>query len=177
MSDDLTEYPVTGNLRIRVEQAFVDVLDLNKDLPAIFGGADKVNIRRSTDKKKGTLLGGKQRRTLPAIAVEAMIEQSLPRTNEYLARVEIVCATNANDDDDSQLLEALVGAVRDQFHMDLSEGGFIGDNLGFVEALNEANRGLVFHQMEEGTEDPDDEGNTRRRKLNVDTWFYPGATE
>ncbi len=177
MAGDLTDFPVNGNLRIRVEQSFVDVLELSDTLSAIFGGAENVNIRRSMDKNKGIFIAGKNRRTLPAIAIEAMIEQTIPRTNEYLARVEIVCATSADDDDDAQLVEALVGAVRDQLHSDRNNGGFNGDNEGFLESLNESNRGLVFHQLHESNEDPDDEGKTRRRKLMCDTWFFPGATE
>lgn len=177
MASALTEFPVDGNLRIRVEQAFVEVLELSDTLPAIFGGAGNVNIRRAMDKKKGVLTGGKDRRTLPAISVEAMIEQTIPRTNEYMARVEIVCATSADDDDDAQIVEALVGAVRDQLHEDKNNGGFTGDNEGFLESLNESNRGLVFHQLHEVSEDPDDEGKTRRRKFMCDTWFFPGATE
>ena len=93
MSDDLTIYPVNNNLKVRLEQTFVDVLSGSSTVAAIFGSPEAVNVRRSKDKK-----GSK--RTLPAIAIDALSEQAIPRTNEYHARVDIICATQGDEDDD-----------------------------------------------------------------------------
>lgn len=169
MSDENT-YPVSGNVDFTTEQAFVDAFKFDDTIAAVFGSPDDVNIRRAKDKTKG----GK---TLPALAVRCMAEQTVPRTNEYHGRVQIYAVTSADDDADGQQVDALIGAVRDCLHKDSTAeyvGHFDGDCQGFLEALNKTQREIVFHQIHEMDEDEDDKGRTRRKILNVDVWMYPG---
>ena len=172
MTDDNT-YPVSGNVDFRTEQAFVDVLEYNDTIANIFGSPGAVNIRRSKDKTKGE-------RSLPALSVDCLVEQTIPRTNEYHGRVRIFCETQADNDADGQKVQALAGAVRDALHEDTepgTPGHFEGDCEGFLQALNKTQRDIVFHQLHELDTDEDDEGRTRRLIVNVDVWMYPGATE
>jgi len=168
---DSPTYPVSGNVDFRTEQAFVDVLKYDDTIAAVFGSPEAVNIRRAKDKTKGA-------RTLPALAVECIPTQSLPRTNEYHGRTLITCATQVDDDDDGQQESALAGAVRDCLHKDSTleyPGHFEGDCLGFLEALNKTQRGIVFHQANESGTDDADAGRTRKDLIVVDVWMYPGS--
>jgi hypothetical protein len=167
---DSNTYPVSGNVEWRTEQAFVDVLKYDDTIAAIFGSPSAVNIRRAKDTSKGE-------RSLPALAVECLVEQTIARTNEYHGRVQIIAATQADNDGDGQKVQALAGAVRDCLHKDSTSsytGHFTGDCEGFLEALNKTQRDIVFHQVHEMDTDNDDEGRTRRLIINVDVWMYPG---
>lgn len=169
MSDAET-YPVSGNVDFRTEQAYVDVLKHDDTIAAVFGSPELVKIRRAKDKTKG-------KRTLPALAVKCLSEQTIPRTNEYRGRVQIYCETSADDDADGQQVDALIGAVRDVAHKDTTPGytgHFEGDCGGLLEALNETARNIVFHQIHETNEDEEDKGRTRRKIFNMDVWMYPG---
>jgi len=169
MSDQDT-YPVSGNLEFKVEQAFIDVLKYDDTIAAVFGSHEDVNIRRTKDKSKGD-------RALPSMAVEFIIDQSLRDSNEYHGRGRIYCVTQADDDADGQMGDALVGAVRDCLHKESTpeyDGHFDGDCKGFLEALNNTTRGVVFHQVHEQDTEPDDDGRVRRQIVNVDAWLYPG---
>jgi hypothetical protein len=169
---DANTYPVAGNVDFRAEQAFVDVLKYDDTIAAVFGSPAKVNIRRTKDKTKGE-------RTLPALSVECLVGQALPRSNEYHGRIRIFCETQADDDSDSQQVQALAGAVRDCLHKDSTAsfpGHFAGDCNGFLEALNKTGRDIVFHQIHEGDTGEDDVGRTRRLVTSVDTWMYPGRS-
>lgn len=169
MTDDPT-YPVSGDVDFRTEQAFVDVLKYDDTIAAVFGTPSDVNIRRAKDKSKGS-------RSLPAIAVDCMVAQSIPRTNEYQCRVSIDCESSADDDPDAQQVKALAGAVRDCLHKDSTpaySGHFAGDCNGFLEAANATQRDIVFHQIHETSTENDDTGRTRKLSVMLDVWCYPG---
>ena len=169
---DAQEYAVSGDIDRRTEQSFVDVLKYNDTIASIFGSPDDVNIRRSKDKTQG-------KRTLPALSINCLPEQSIPRTNEYHGRCQIFCETQADDDPDGQQVQALEGAVRDAMHADSTPeypGHFKGDCEGFLEALNNTSNGIVFHQVHEMALDDSDEGRNRILIINVDVWMYPGAS-
>lgn len=172
MSDSST-YPVHGNIDFLTEQAIVDVLRIDDTMAAVFGSPSAVNIRRTKDTTKGD-------NTLPAIGVEALPEQSIPRSNEYHMRITITCVTHADKDTDGQQVQALAGAVRDSLHKDSTpsySGHFAGDCEGFLEALNDTERDIVFHQVHEMGTDEEDDGRIRRRSINLDAWCYPGRIE
>jgi len=174
---DENKYPVSGNVEFLVSQGFVDGLKYDDTIKAVFGQGTPVNIRRAKDKKIKKD-GTKPRYTLPALSIECIAQQTLGRTNEYHGRVMILAETQADNDDDGQQVEALIGAVRDCLHKDSATdfpGHFDGDCLGFVNWLNENVRGFVFHQLHEIDTDPDDEkGRVRRMTLKADVWGYPG---
>jgi hypothetical protein len=169
---DANTYPVEGNVDFRAEQAFVDVLKYDDTIAAVFGSPADVHIRRAKDKTKGD-------RSLPALAVDCLLEQSLPRCNEYRGRILIDCETQADNDADGQQVQALAGAVRDSLHKDSTPtypGHFAGDCNGFLEAANATQRGIVFHQIHEGETTEEDSGRTRRLRVMVEAWFYPGKS-
>jgi len=170
MSDTPT-YPILNDLEFRVTQANVDVLEYDDGVVAVFGSPEKVNIRRSKDKTKGE-------RSLPEIAVAVTIQPTMPRTNEYWFRLQFFCNSQADNDPDAQQAGALLGACREALHQDSpagTPGRFDGDCQGYLIALNKTTRGIVFHQIHEGDEQPNDKGRTRGLILNVDAWGYPGS--
>lgn len=167
MSDE-PKYPVKGNVEWLTEQGLVEQLKNFETLKSVFSiaGAD-MNIRRAKD----TTTAHRQ----PGVFVDAMAEQTIPRTNEYEIRIIITCETQKDTDKDGQLVHALVGAVRDFLHIDRSEDGFKGDCEGALEALNETNRDIVYHQVHEVNPlGEDDAGRTLRRLVTVHAWGYPG---
>jgi len=170
---DKEKYPVAGNVDFRTDQAFVDVLKYNDTVAAIFGSPEKVNIRRMKDKKT-------DKAKLPALAVDSVVTQSIPRTNEYNGKMQIFCMTQADNDEDAQKVQALAGAIRDAFHEDSTpeyEGHFKGDCNGFLEKVNKTQRGIVFHQIHEMETTPDDRGRMRILIVNCEVWMYPGAVD
>lgn len=175
MSDEQT-YAVNDDVDFRVESGFVDVLKYNDSFAAVFGSPDLVNIRRAKDTSKGS-------KTLPAVSVSCVPAQSIARTNEYHFRVQILCQTQADADQDGQQEQSLAGAVRAALHEDstlnyVSNYGtahFKGDHEGFVEAFNKTERGIVLHQVHETTSEEAPDGRNRGTIVNADAWGYPGA--
>lgn len=166
MADSPT-YPVSAQVEFFAEQAFVEVFKFDETLAAVFGVATgQSNVRRTKDADKGN-------RTMPAIAVAFMGEQSIPRTNEYHMRGQIFIVTDADKDKDGQQAHALLGAVRDCMHQD-DPDRFEGNSEGFLKQVNEHSEFVVFHQIHELAADPDDRARSRKPVLNVDAWLYPG---
>lgn len=163
---DADEHEVEGDIEYLVEQGFVEALCAYSDVTDILGSTAP-NVRRAGDTSS--------KRKMPGLAVDAMVEQAVPRTNEYHARVQIVAATSMDDDPDGQDVQALIGAARNLLHTDRTSGGFTGDCEGIVQTLNAQDREIIYHQIHEGDTFADDEGRTRRLVMNVDAWGYPGS--
>lgn len=169
-------YPVSGQVEFFAEQAFIDIMKYDETLAAVFevetGDANVVRSKNREDEDDETVT-----RTLPAIAVEFLCEQSIARTNEYHGRAQIISVTGIGKDKDGQMVQALAGAVRDLLHKDTDdsvEGHFVGDCGGFLEAVNNTSEYIVFHQIHELDTTPDDKARVRRLVTNVDAWLYPG---
>jgi hypothetical protein len=167
MSDEST-YPTVSNIIWRVESAFVDVLTYADEIVAVFGGEDDVNIRRWTDTSKGD-------KTLPATTAQEM--------NEYRFDIIITAKTDPHVDGDGQQVQGLIAGVRSEVKSDSTPDyvtprgvdHFERDNQGFVQALNETERNIVFHKVLEGEERPNIEGKNRKITYTLTGYGYPGA--
>jgi hypothetical protein len=162
-------YAVDGNLEWRINSGFVDVIQNDLNARSVFDDRPP-NVR--IDKDSSTA------HSMPAMGISCLVEQSVPRTNEYIAHIQIACETQADNDPKGEQVDALVGYVRDLLHIDASDlpDRFPGDCRGLEEMLNSLERGVHFHQVHEAPIPTinEDEGRRLRRIVSVDAGCYPG---
>jgi len=158
----MSDYAVYGNAEWLVKVGFRDIFKDNVDVQAITN-----NVRVSSDVTAA--------RSMPGLAINCICDQSVQGTNEYHCRLMFICETHVNEDKDGQIVDAVLGIVRDIIHMDPIPGSPPG-TIGIVQAFNKLVRGFVIQDQgwKEGIMDPDDEGDIRRRILQADAWGYVG---
>jgi hypothetical protein len=156
-------YSVKGNVEWLFEGAWVDLMKNDFDAKDFWPDTD-VNIRRARDTSAS--------RNMPAIAIEATVQQTIPNTNEYRCTTRFFCETDVyKTDKTGEQVKALIGYVRDLIHDDK-----------IISRLNAQMRGLVMNSAdslhEVSVEDDsvfDDPSQIRRMILQADAWVYVGS--
>lgn len=162
MSDDVN---VLGNAEWLLKNGLLDCLKNNLDL---IGQTTNIRGRGNVDTAKSKATG--------AIAVAVNARQTVKDTNEYECATRIIIETDAATDTTGEVIDGLVGIVRDIIHLGAGEAG-AGPSV-IVETLNELMRGFVIHAdgFEETTTEPDDDlrSDTKRRVMNLVVTGYVG---
>jgi len=156
-------YSVKGNVEWLFEGAWVDMISNDFDAKD-FWPDTAINARRARDTTTA--------RVMPAISVEANVQQTIPNTNEYRCTMRFFCETDPyKADKTGEQIKALIGYLRDLIHND-----------EIIEKLNKQMRGLVMNSKdslhEVNTEDDsvfDDPSQIRRMIMQVDAWVYVGS--
>lgn len=157
-------YTVDGNVEWLIENAFVDVVKNNFAIRNVFGQGVTINVRVARD---ATAVRG-----WPAVAIEAISEQTLPNSNEYRCTMRFFCETDPNKTDKTgEQVKALVGAIRDILHAD-----------DIIDQINDQQRGVQMNSpdsLHEATTEDDsrlEESNPVRRMIIIaDAWVYVGT--
>jgi hypothetical protein len=156
-------YSVKGNVEWLFEGAWVDLISNDFDAKDFWPDVT-INVRRARDTSTS--------RSMPAIGVEATVQQTIPNTNEYRATTRFFCETDPyKGDKTGEQVKALIGYLRDLVHDDQ-----------IITRLNAQMRGLVMNSPdslhEVSAEDDsvfDDPSQIRRMILQVDAWVYVGS--
>ena len=145
-------YAVTGDVEWRALSAMDDVVTNSLAVAQI-----TANVRKAGDKTAT--------RSMPGICIDGIASHELIGVPEYRIRYELACESAAAVDQTGETVAALAGILRDMLN---------GDD--FVAALNDQQRGIVFHDVREGESyrDDDEVNKIRRLVIQVDGWCYPG---
>lgn len=157
-------YTVDGNVEWLIENAFVDVVKNNFAIRNVFGQGVTINVRVARD--------ATATRGWPAVAIEAISEQTIPNSNEYRCTMRFFCETDPNKTDKTgEQVKALVGAIRDILHAD-----------DIIDQINDQQRGVQMNSpdsLHEATTEDDsrlEASNPVRRMIIIaDAWVYVGT--
>ena len=140
---------VISNIEWKVQEAVINALGTNPDLPTIGGG---VQIRRAHDEDNP--------RTPPCVTVFCVQAQHPPAYGGRFAIdecfVELICETSVELDKTGSIVADILGACRDQVRDD-----------AFYNQLNAVVNFTAYGAEETGTSETMDDARSRMRKMTI----------